>query len=181
MAVAESITTNATQAIKMNITFWNSPMPNSDKVSGITAATGMLRPPIIKGAKKAFTRRKQPQIMPKGMPTIAASPKPRVTRFKLARVFRVSAWSNQRLLKSPKVSAGLGNLLGLTRRFSAISPAVSHHQIAPHTQTHNTPRRTLCQTGISTRSKPALRGRLTGAAPAAAAAFPEASLMPGGF
>ena len=44
MAVAESITMKATQAMKMNMIFWNSPMPKSEKVSGIRAAMGMLRP-----------------------------------------------------------------------------------------------------------------------------------------
>ena len=51
-------------------------MPNSDNVSGITAATGMLRPTTIKGAKKALTRRKQPHSTPKGIPTSGRQPKP---------------------------------------------------------------------------------------------------------
>ena len=38
----------------MNITFWNSPIPNREKVSGIKAAMGMLRPTITSGANRAF-------------------------------------------------------------------------------------------------------------------------------
>ena len=58
MARVVSHTTNATQAMKMNITFCISPMPKSENVSGISAATGMLRPNKVSGMKKACTRRK---------------------------------------------------------------------------------------------------------------------------
>ncbi len=57
MAVAVSLTMNITQAMKMNITFWTSPMPNAAKVSGIRAASGMLRPKIVSGSRKALGER----------------------------------------------------------------------------------------------------------------------------
>ena len=50
----------ATTAMKMNITFCGSPMPNSANVSGISAAMGMLRPNTFTGAKNALIQGKQP-------------------------------------------------------------------------------------------------------------------------
>ena len=73
------MTMKATQAMKMNITFWNSPMPNRAKVKGMTAATGMLRPMITSGPKKALIRRKQPQTTPSGTPTTTAKANPSTT------------------------------------------------------------------------------------------------------
>ncbi len=95
----------------MNITFWNSPMPNSANVKGMTAATGMLRPTITSGPKKALIRRKQPQTTPSGTPTTAARPNPSTTRLRLTSVLRVSSRSNQRLGKAAKVVAGLGKIV----------------------------------------------------------------------
>ena len=49
---AVSIMTNATPAMKMNITFCISPMPKNANVSGISAAMGMLRPKTFSGARE---------------------------------------------------------------------------------------------------------------------------------
>ena len=72
-------------------------MPNSEKVKGISAATGMLRPNKVIGMKKACTRGKQPQSTPSGTPTRAASPNPRARRRSVVRRLRVKARSNHRL------------------------------------------------------------------------------------
>ena len=45
---------NVTQAMKMNITFCVSPMPNETNVSGISAAMGMLRPKIVSGQEEGL-------------------------------------------------------------------------------------------------------------------------------
>ena len=100
MARAVSEMTNATQAMKMNITFCSSPMPKSEKVSGMSAATGMLRPNSVSGRKKALIRGKQPQSTPSGTPTRAASPNPSATRRRVVSRLRVKARSNHRLWKA---------------------------------------------------------------------------------
>ena len=51
-AAVVSLTTKATLAMNRNIVFWKLPIPKKKKVSGINAATGMLRPKIASGAVK---------------------------------------------------------------------------------------------------------------------------------
>ena len=60
--------------------FCSSPMPKSEKVKGMSAATGILRPNRVIGRKNACTRGKQPQSTPSGTPTSAASPNPSARR-----------------------------------------------------------------------------------------------------
>src|SRR5439155_292265 len=55
MAATASEYTNGTHAMKMNITFWVSSIPNHRMVSGISAATGRLRPNRASGAPAAST------------------------------------------------------------------------------------------------------------------------------
>ena len=80
-----SQTTNATQAMKMNMIFCSSPMPKSEKVKGISAATGMLRPNRVIGRKNACTLGKQPHSTPSGTPTSAARPNPERRRRSVVR------------------------------------------------------------------------------------------------
>ena len=150
MAVAESMTMNATQAMKMNMIFWNSPMPNSENVSGIRAATGMLRPMIVSGAKKALTRRK----------AAAQHAQRHADHRRQAEAQHHAAQAGPACCgsapgrttgsgSSPNVSAGLGRMLGLRIRSSAVSPAVRHHHDAAaqhdaqHAQQHGLPARDL--------------------------------------
>ena len=55
--------------MKMNITFCVSSIPNQRMVSGISAATGRLRPNSASGAPAASTTRHEPARMPSGTPT----------------------------------------------------------------------------------------------------------------
>ena len=114
--------TKATVAMKMNITFCSSSVPNQMMVSGTTAAMGTLRKKTTSGAMKAPTRRKVPARMPRGRPTMMARPKPSSTRVRLIRVWRPRPnWVISRG-KRPKTSPGLGTFTGDTRRSSAPSP-----------------------------------------------------------
>ena len=70
--------------MKMNITFCVSSMPNHRIVSGISAATGRLRPNSASGAPAASITRHDPAAIPSGTPTSAARPKPIRTRFNVA-------------------------------------------------------------------------------------------------
>ncbi len=128
------MTMNATQAMKMNMIFWNSPIPNSESVRGITAATGILRPTIISGAKKALDAAETAAEHAQRNPHQGRQPKPRTTRFRLTSVLRVRAWSNQRLWKSSNVSSGLGRTVGPRKRSSGIGAAGQrppHHAAEP--------------------------------------------------
>ena len=124
------MTMKATQAMKMNITFWNSPMPNRAKVKGMTAATGMLRPMITSGPKKALIRRKQPQTTPSGTPTATARANPSTTRLRLTSRLRVNSRSNHKRGKAANVAAGPGSVSGPMIGGWFSSPAVSHHHSA---------------------------------------------------
>lgn len=112
-----------------NITFWNSPMPNKKNVSGISAATGMLRPKTVSGARNARTAGKQAAKTPSGTPIVAVSPNPRQTRMSVRMVFATSLRSPNTRGSSRNVSAGLGSMAGLMNRLSA-SPAVAMNQAA---------------------------------------------------
>ena len=57
MARTTSEYTKGTQAMKMNITFCDSSMPNHRMVSGISAATGRFRPKSAIGAPAASIAR----------------------------------------------------------------------------------------------------------------------------
>jgi len=70
--------------MKMNITFCVSSMPNQRMVSGISAATGRLRPNSASGAAAASTTRHDPATMPSGTPTATARPNPISTRLSVA-------------------------------------------------------------------------------------------------
>ena len=121
----------------MNITFCNSPMPNQTKVSGISAAIGMLRPKIVErreeGAGRGGSSRRARRA---GRRRAAARQEAeRRTRRRLTQALRVSARSNQSSWKLPKVSAGLGqDAAGSTIRSSGVA-AVTHHQ-RPKTSSH---------------------------------------------
>ena len=56
-ARAASKKTNGAVAMKMNIVFWDSSMPNQRIVSGMSTATGMLRAKIDSGPVNASTTR----------------------------------------------------------------------------------------------------------------------------
>ena len=58
--------------MKMNITFCVSSMPNQRIVSGISAATGTLRPKSATGAAAASSTRQDPARIPSGTPIIAS-------------------------------------------------------------------------------------------------------------
>ena len=87
--------TKATLAMKRNMTFWNSPIPKKKNVNGISAATGMLRPKTISGARNARSAGKQAARIPSGTPTAADRPNPRQTRLSVTSVLATS-------LRSPK-------------------------------------------------------------------------------
>ena len=139
----------ATQAMKMNITFWNSPMPKRANVKGMTAATGTLRPMITSGPKNALIRRKQPQTTPSGTPTTAAKANPSTTRLRLTNRLRVSSRSNHKVGKAANVVAGLGNISGPMMGEWFSSPAVSDHHSPRQTTMQRMPIATPCQAGIS--------------------------------
>ena len=145
------MTMKATQAMKMNITFWNSPMPNRAKVKGMTAATGMLRPMITSGPKKALIRRKQPQTMPSGTPTPTAKANPSTTRLRLTSRLRVNSRSNHKRGKAWNVAVGPGSVSGPMMGGWFSSPAVSHHHSARQTTMQRTPMTMPSQAGISAR------------------------------
>ena len=80
MARTTSEYTKGTQAMKMNITFCDSSMPNHRMVSGISAATGRFRPKSAIGAPAASIARHDAATMPSGTPTRIARPNPISTR-----------------------------------------------------------------------------------------------------
>ena len=102
----------------MNITFCVSSMPNQRMVSGISAATGRLRPKSASGAPDASMTRHDPATMPSGTPTRTARPKPIRTRFSVAAMLCSSARSLSRLGKLAITSPGLGRITGEIRRSS---------------------------------------------------------------
>ena len=93
IAATTSEYTNGTHAMKMNITFCVSSMPNHRIVNGISAATGRLRPNNASGAPAASTTRHDPATTPSGTPTRAASPNPISTRLSVAAMLSTSARS----------------------------------------------------------------------------------------
>ena len=113
----------------MNITFCVSSMPNQRMVSGISAATGRLRPKSASGAAAASTSRYDPAMMPSGTPTMTARPNPISTRFSVAAMLCMSARSLSRLGKLLITSTGLGRMIGETKRSSdpEASPLVASH------------------------------------------------------
>ena len=128
IAAAASEYTNGTHAMKMNITFCASSIPNHKIVSGISAATGRLRPNSASGAPAASTTRHDPAMTPSGTPTAAARPNPMSTRFRVAAMLWTSARSCSRLGKLCTTSAGLGRMTGEISRSSAPRPVVTSHQ-----------------------------------------------------
>src|SRR4051794_24825779 len=62
--------------MKMNITFCVSSIPNHRMVSGMSAATGRLRPNSASGAPADSRTRHEPAAMPSGTPTSAARATP---------------------------------------------------------------------------------------------------------
>ena len=149
-AAVVSLTTKATLAMKRNITFWNSPMPNRKNVRGMSAATGMLRPKTVSGARKALTAGKQAASTPSGTPTTAVSPKPKQTRISVRTVFATSLRSPKTRGSSRRVSLGLGNMAGLMKRASA-SPAVAMNQAANTHATQVIPQSNAVTAGASPR------------------------------
>src|SRR6266478_4079689 len=127
MAIAASKTTNATQEMKMNMIFWDSSMPNQISVKGTMADIGTLRPKIVIGAKKALNHGQVPQTMPSGTPISAASPKPWTTRQREIKMLRVSALSNQSVLKDWTHSSGEQRTAGEMTRASG-APLVRTYQ-----------------------------------------------------
>ena len=160
------MTMKATQAMKMNITFWNSPMPKRANVKGMTAATGMLRPMITSGPKKALIRRKQPQSDAQRHADGHAKANPSTTRLQADQRVAGQLPIEPQAGEGWNVAAGLGSISGPTigGRFS--SPAVRHHHSPRQTTTQRTPIATACQAGISARRTLKRRGR-RGAAAAA--------------
>src|SRR5271157_326047 len=157
-------------------------MPKSEKVSGIRAATGMLRPKSVIGRNKALTREKHPQSTPRGTPTSVARPKPEHTRRRVVSRLRVRPRSNQRLWKLAKVSQGLDSPFDGEMIRSSGSPRVTNHQSARQPPTPTRPITTTCQRGACSRRprkmperKPRAPGRPTltrGSEPFAIVGFP---------
>ncbi len=150
-AAAVSLTTKATLAMNRNITFWNSPIPKKKNVSGISAATGMLRPKIVSGATNARTAGKQAAQTPSGTPTSPASPKPRSTRRSVTSVLATSRRSPNTPGTALSVSPGLGSVAGLMNLVSA-SPAVAANHAATTAATQVSPQRKAVPTPVSPRS-----------------------------
>ena len=111
----------------MNITFCVSSMPNQRIVSGISAATGRLRPNSASGAPVASITRHEPAAIPSGTPIRIARPKPRSTRFNVAAMLCTSARSLSRLVKLENTSNGLGSTTGDTSRVSTAPSVTNHH------------------------------------------------------
>ena len=170
-AAVVSLTTKATLAMNRNITFWNSPMPNRKNVSGMSAATGMLRPKTVSGARNARTAGKQAASTPSGTPTTAVRPKPRQTLASVRTVLATSFRSPNTRGSSRSVSAGLGSMAGLMKRASA-SPAVAMNQAASTHATQVIPQSNAVAAGASPR-----RGR-AGAATAFVARLVPAADSP---
>ena len=84
MAPTVSENTNGTVAMKMNIIFWVSPIPNHKMVRGMSAAMGILRPNSASGAAAASTSATIPPAPRPGTPTRTASPNPPSTRCNVA-------------------------------------------------------------------------------------------------
>ena len=112
-------------------------------ISGSTAAKGTLRPSMISGDRRAWTRGKHPAVTPIGTPTISASAKPMLTRRNVTSTLRVRAKSFHSSGNLPNVSAGLGNVSGPTIRDS-YAPRVRNHHPAKQTRTQATPNPMAC-------------------------------------
>ena len=84
----------------MNITFCVSSIPNQRIVSGMSAATGKLRPKSASGAPAASMTRQAPAAIPSGTPMTAARPNPMSTRFNVAAMLCRSARSPQQARKA---------------------------------------------------------------------------------
>ncbi len=125
----------------MNITFCVSSIPNQRIVSGISAATGRLRPNRASGAPAASNTRHAPATMPSGTPMLAASRKPRSTRLSVAAMLSMSARSLSRLGKLRMTSPGLGRMTGEMNRSSEPMPEVANHHTATISATAPTPTR----------------------------------------
>ena len=149
-AAVVSLTTKATLAMNKNIIFWNSPIPKKKKVSGIRAATGMLRPKIVSGATNDRTAGKQAASTPSGTPTNPLRPNPRHTRRSVTSVLATSLRSPNTAGTFATVSPGLGRVAGLMNRLSA-SPAVARNQTANTPAMHVTPQNSPVATGTSPR------------------------------
>ena len=135
----------------MNITFCVSSMPNQRIVSGISAATGRLRPNSASGAPAASTRRHEPATMPSGTPTsdreAEADPARAVASPRCWRPVRVR---RNRLGKLRTTSAGLGRMTGEISRSSAPGPRVASHHSA-HDAADRRRRRPAAASGAAVR------------------------------
>ena len=140
-------------------------MPNKKNVRGMSAATGMLRPNTVSGARNARTAGKQAAKTPSGTPTAAVSPNPRQTRTSVRSVFATSFRSPNTRGSARTVSAGLGSMAGLMKRPSA-SPAVAINQAASTQATQVMPQSITVIASASPLSGPA--GATTGTASLAA-------------
>ena len=66
---------------------------NTRRPIGSHASGDTGRSRLITGAAIALRKRKRPRMKPSGMPTSAASPKPRPTRCSELRMFQPMPWS----------------------------------------------------------------------------------------
>ena len=144
---------NATHAMKMNITFCRSPIPKKKNVSGIKAASGMLRPKITTRERgRRGSRKSNRPGCPSGTPTASARANPSVTRRSVTNVLRVSALSNHNERNSANVSRGLGSNVGLMIRCS-FSPTVSNHHSRKNSTTDSAAKNTAATTEIGCRRR----------------------------
>ena len=114
--------------MKMNITFCVSSMPNQRMVSGISAATGMLRPNSASGAPAASITRQEPARIPSGTPTSDRQPEADEHARSVAAMLCTSARSLNSAGKLRMTSAGLGRITGEISRVSGAAPEVASHQ-----------------------------------------------------
>ena len=134
-----------------NITFWNSPIPKKKNVSGMSAATGMLRPKIVSGATNDRTAGKQAATTPSGTPIRPLRPNPRQTRPSVTSVLATSRRCPNTSGIADTVSPGLGSVAGLMNRISA-SPAVAMNHRASTAAMQVTPQNTAVAADTSPRN-----------------------------
>ena len=153
--IARSVSeyTNGTQAMKMNITFCVSSMPNQRIVSGMSAATGRLRPKSASGAPAAAITRQAPARIPSGTPTRAARPNPTSTRRRVAATLCKSARSLKSAGTLSTTSAGLGRMTGEISRDSAAPRVASHQRITTTARPPAPTSRAVIGDGASRREK----------------------------
>ena len=173
---AASENTNGTQAMKMNITFCVSSIPNHRIVSGISAATGMLRPKSASGAPAASKTRHEPARMPSGTPT--SDGEAEAEQHALQRggdALQQRALVQQSSGSSPTTSAGLGRITGEISRFSASAPRVASHQQQQRRTRHRRRRRPGGRDQPRRREAEREQSRVSGRRPSDLGAAPPAS------